>query len=172
MNVVSEPAYVPLLASTFSDHIFYRPFLPLLNQQESLEAMDQVQSNVANKKKINDRLEKLKSFYLLGNLWLDLVYKSDHITYSSLVSAYDDNSHISLNLVQKNALFLLCSDLVVADCNSTDFGERSFDIFLANLLEIPVMGTSERFLNSPWLHLATTAMVKSSELTTVLKLHL
>jgi hypothetical protein len=167
----SEPSYVAPVIKEFEGRAFYRPFIPLYKQEKILNNLFKLKSLIINKEneKFLDRVEKLESIPFLSHLYNEIPNIPDNVEFSDLAITYDSNSQLSVNLVSKSVLILLCSNLLVLDCNTTDFGERSFESFLANFLEIPIIAVSDRFLNSPWLHCVATQLVKSTDLASTLK---
>jgi energy-converting hydrogenase Eha subunit E len=146
MNTVLEPCYVEQICSSLPKNWgVYRPLVNTFDESSCEIFQDKFNSNYL------DGLHKCFPF-----LGFETIY-NQNIDFSCFITKNQDNYK---NYIRKELYIMSCSDIIVADISDADYGERSIIISESNNLNIPIIGVSTRFLNSPWLFSLVNTVVK------------
>lgn len=154
----SEPNWVTILEYVISNKILediyiYRPFYSI----ESQESLHPVLEN--------------KNSTDLGFL-LEALQLENQYSPTSLKEALEAENHggYANRLVGKELWVLANSDIVVADCDLSDRGDRDMILMSARLLAQPTVGVCNKFITGPWLNALTKYKASDKDLPDLLKL--
>lgn len=154
----SEPNWVSILEYVINNKILegihiYRPFYPI-KSQESIHSILEIEK-ATNLDFLTEALQ-LEKNYTPTSLKEALV-RENHEGYSN-------------RLIGKELWLLANSDIVVADCDLSDKGDRDMILMSARLLAKPTVGICNKFIIGPWLNALTKYKTSDIDLPDLLKL--
>lgn len=131
----------------------YRPFY-------SIESQSHIH-NLLEKETDNQELDSL----------MHLMRIEANIRPDNLKMALDLENRLnySKNLVMKELWVLSKADIVVADCDASDRGDRDMALMVGRLLNLPIIGVANKFITGPWLAVLTNSLTSTINLADNLK---
>lgn len=145
--------HVQLENKLLENVLVYRPFYSL-SEQGKLEEILGLPSATADLDAIV-RLLDLDASYLPKSL-------EDAIK-------LENNREFSDMLVLKELWILSKCDIMVADLDLADRGERDMPLTIAKLLKMPIIGVTNKFIQGPWLSSFTTYQTNTMNLPDMLQ---
>jgi hypothetical protein len=147
----SEPEWVHVLTHVKENNLLtgielYRPFYSL-----------DVQAHLTDTLKENS--EDLTTLVNMLNLDKKLIP-------SNIIEAIklEEGKEYSKNLILKELWVLSKADMLIADLDLADKGERDMPLTLAKVLNIPTVGVTNKFIQGPWLSALTSYKADTTNL--------
>lgn len=156
MDVGTEPGYVSDLLKHIPDNwVLYRPLLPLA---------DQLKNEVFSARLNYYMSKETKEKFALTKQTLPVVIEDATVlSIATQCSNYLPPTNCQASIL-KDLSILSISDLVISSTDRPCFGEYGMELLWANILDIPTICVSDRFLLSPWLQAFSDILIRNASI--------
>jgi hypothetical protein len=119
-------------------------------------------------------IELYRPFYSLevqAHLTEILKENSEDLIPINIVDAIklEESKEYSKNLILKELWVLSKADMLIADLDLSDKGERDMPLTLAKVLNIPTIGVTNKFIQGPWLSALTSYKADTTNLAAMIQ---
>lgn len=156
IDVGKEPdILVELVNHAPENWVFYRPFLPFQSQMEDAGFARRLEYFLGD--------DARKAFSQSKQTLPLLVENTTVSSIAAQCASYTLPTNCQAPILQHLSIMAI-SDLVICYCDTPNFHECGIELLWANLLKVPTLGVTNRFVTSPWIQTYTDALVTNSAL--------